>query len=107
MATSSAQTIQAGRDSFIRFATRHNIIVNHHSDWRCVTPKIGQVRGLHTLRGKLVATNGILAYLEQPDTLSLIHLANFVPDPVEKAPSQGRARKQNNNSAELFAALLA
>ena len=106
MASNAQQTIQASRDAFIAFATRHRLTVSHHSDWRCCEAKHGQVQGLHTLRGKLVATNGILAYLEQPTGLALIHVHSFVKDKAEKALSSPRAQKQNNNR-ELLAALLA
>ena len=51
-------------------------------DWRVVQAKPwGEVSGLHTLRGFLVVTNGILAVLVREDYhWSFVHLDHFVPD---------------------------
>lgn len=55
--------------------------------------RVGEVHGLHNLRGKLVATNGILGVLIMPnDKFALIHIENFVPDKTE---SVGKVRRNS------------
>lgn len=64
-------------------------------EWRC--PKgqcYGEIRGLHTLRGELVVTNGILGILIvgyshnfKCSRWAQIHYDNFIPDDLSTLPS--------------------
>jgi hypothetical protein len=50
-------------------------------EWRLGTGLSGEINGLPSMRGKLVATNGVLCALEREDgALMLGHLQHFIPD---------------------------
>jgi hypothetical protein len=83
-------------------------------NWRTLDTRQGEVRGLHTLRGKLIATNGILAVLETWQGRRYeVHLENFVEDPrgevglptdtAEKKPRSRRVQELNTTNAEELA----
>ena len=45
---------------------------------------IGEIEGLYTLRGKIVLTNGIMAFLVREDgKWDEVHWAHFIPDDLE------------------------
>lgn len=53
-------------------------------EWRLTTPLMGEINGLPGSRGWLVATNGILCYVQQlTGTFFLGHLAFFLTDKAE------------------------
>lgn len=56
------------------------------SEWRSLDPQpYGEVNGLNTLRGRLVATNGILAILIRGDkSWAYVHLQHFIPDILDE-----------------------
>lgn len=71
-------------------------LFNHHRvalkrakkfPWRLTSFDVGQFRACPGSHGRLVAIDGVLAYIELPnDTLFLGHILNFVPDETEAEP---------------------
>lgn len=74
--------------------------------WKPVaSPPVGEINGLPTLRGKLVATNETLGLLEQPDgTLVEVHKDWFVRDKAEnvKLKTNKCASEAARAAASLF-----
>jgi hypothetical protein len=85
------QTLQRQRDQWILFANTHRIEVKPKDDWRCVEPRHGHINGFSHLPGVLLATNGILCYILQPNgALFHGHINWFIPLVSESTPSGTR-----------------
>lgn len=70
--------------SFSHFARTHGITHPAKEEWRLTTCLKGELRGLPGTRGTLVATNGMLCYVELTnDMLFLGHIDNFIVDAGE------------------------
>lgn len=60
-------------------------------DWRLLPQgELGQIQGIHTMRGTAVATNGIHVAIVCGNTIHIGHLDWFITD--EQAPMVARAK---------------
>ena len=98
-------------NSFIRFAAENKLVVKHRADWRMVKPERGQIQGLPTSYGTLVATDGLLCYVQLGGgQLMLAHLAHWQKEPAQRAagtPDRRRAGRPSDDHDERRTALLA
>lgn len=81
--------------SFAVFAAMHGLCRKAHDHWRLTDVRNGHINGLPHSQGRLVATDGILCYIEQADRLFLGHISHFRPDPRERVcptPKTTKAR---------------
>lgn len=62
------------------------VLPKPRDDWRLVAkPMIGEIKGIPSIRGKTIATNGVLVIIESIiGTTWNAHLAFFVPDEDEE-----------------------
>lgn len=66
----------------LRSITGH--VLPHPHEWRLLAEQvIGQVRGIPTMRGTAVATNGIHVLIMRHDGVVFGHMDFFVPDEQE------------------------
>lgn len=96
MKTTANETINNNRENFFAFLRSHTVQIPAMpwSDWRVVADQpFGQIQGLPTSHGRLVATNGVLCYLEQGSGLFLGHLDSFVKDKRPAAQPKKEQRK--------------
>lgn len=62
-------------------------------DWRLTDYDLGEINGLPKSRGRVVATNGIMCYIQQETGLYCGHFTAWIPDHKEPVIRQdGRAR---------------
>lgn len=92
--------------SFLSFMRDHSITIPAHelNAWRMLPLReqsMGEIQGLPTLRGRLVATDGVLAYLLNGDKLMLVHLESFLPDKEEVTTKVGRGARQSRVAKQL------
>lgn len=84
--------------NFPTWAGKHKLCVNKHRDWRMVEPRYGHINGLEHLNGRLMATDGVLCYLEFADESLLCgHIAYFKPNKPEQ---EVRVPKQKTPTME-------
>jgi hypothetical protein len=72
--------------------------------WRLMLPIMGAPQGIPTMRGKAVATNGILVAILSGGRLVTGHLATFLPERQEDyvAVEKQRNRKSNLSFLEAY-----
>lgn len=58
-------------------------------DWRLTDYDLGEINGLPLSRGRVVATNGIMCYIQQEHGLYCGHFTAWIPDRKEPVIRQG------------------
>lgn len=58
-------------------------------DWRLTDYDLGEINGLPRSRGRVVATNGIMCYIQQEHGLYCGHFTAWIPDRKEPVIRQG------------------
>jgi len=73
--------------------------------WRLLTaPMLGEITGIHTIRGKAIATNGILvAVVREDNELFFGHLEWFKEDPTQHAAPKAIMRRYNKDIIREYA----
>lgn len=69
------------------FAT--NLMSLPRGDWRLTDYVLGEINGLPKSRGRVVATNGIMCYIQQEYGLYYGHYTSWTPDHKEPVIRQG------------------
>lgn len=79
------------------FAAHHKILLPNDSKypWRLTKRIVGEVNGIPTSHGVLVATNGIECFIEQGEALFRGHILWFVPDDLEDLEALSEERASN------------
>jgi hypothetical protein len=78
-------------------------------DWRVPKKKLfGEIQGLHTLRGEIVLTNGIIAFLVREDGCWYnVHWNHFIADDLDALPDDlprpFKESKEDKKTELLFA----
>jgi hypothetical protein len=78
-------------------------------DWRVPKNQLwGQIQGLHTLRGRIVLTNGIMAFLVREDGMWYsVHWNHFIADDLDALPDDlprpYKESKEDKKTELLFA----
>jgi hypothetical protein len=97
--------------SIWEFKRIHGLCWPTKEEWRLLKPKLGSIEALPRTRGVVVATNGILCYIElENGTLFLGHLEHFNIEKTErefksktpKAPKETR-EERNLRLAQEYA----
>ena len=71
-------------------------------DWRLTDYDLGEINGLPNSRGRVVATNGIMCYIQQEHGLYLGHFTAWIPDHKEPVIRQGgRARVSGGREKKI------
>jgi len=65
--------------SLLDFMAVYNLTLPRNEDWRLTDRIVGNIHALPDTHGVLVATNGILCYIERESDLFLGHIAFFIP----------------------------
>jgi hypothetical protein len=91
------ETFQQPFSDIVVFAAHHRVLLPKDSKypWRLTKRIVGEVNGIPTSHGVLVATNGIECFIEQAGGLFRGHILWFVPDGLEdlEVLSEERASK--------------
>ena len=79
--------------SVAEFFALNAMPIPRDGDWRLTDYDLGEINGLPRSRGRVVATNGIMCYIQQETGLYLGHFTAWIPDHKEPVIRQGgRAR---------------
>lgn len=90
--------------SFQHFQAKHGVTHPAKENWRLTQyGYIGEVSGIPTSRGILVATDGILCYITQGEDAPpfLGHILHFKPDEVEITAEQIRENAMKGKKPSL------
>jgi len=71
--------------------------------WRVLNPAPrGEIRGIPTFRGRMVATNGILCLIERPAEPSVLgHFDSFIVDKDSPAPKPTALRSAKSTAHQV------
>lgn len=85
---------------------KENHLPSFKGDWRLTEYELGHINGLPKSYGRVVATNGIMCYIQiAPDVLYYGHFTAWIPDEIEstKVTSPKVSKKPTTKSTQLFA----
>ena len=98
-----ANAAEAARAALCGIMATYGLVLSNREEWRAVPGQpLGEIIGLHTIRGRLLCTNGVLAYVVRDDNvLQLCHLEWFKRDKVSPT-SSGKAAATAEKVASLM-----
>lgn len=96
----SAEVFPSLFSDIVVFAAHHKVLLPNDSKypWRLTKRIVGEVNGIPTSHGVLVATNGIECFIEQGERLFRGHILWFVPDDLEDLEALSEERASNLQS---------
>ena len=99
-----ADLSEAARQALCAVMAIHGITLPNREDWRAVPGQpLGEIIGVHTIRGRLLCTNGVLAYVVRDDNvLQLCHYEWFKRDKVSPTSSGSKAAATVEKVAALM-----
>lgn len=85
---------------------KSNHLPSERGDWRLTDYVLGEINGLPKSRGRVVATNGLMCYIQiAPDVLYYGHFTAWVPDEIEsdRVPTLRIPKQAKVKQVQLFA----